>query len=283
MNIQGRLQKFHFFIFLQQKTFTSTQHNLKLFPILSYFRYFSNSNENIDHNNNFKTSSKLYDGHIPTHFFTKIGLAIGSGVIGLMNPKRDDMISVLGETTGHLALKNMRNKMKQNDIGRFILQDKPLINSQTLDLNYLRNLPSNTFGKAYIEYMDSHGFNMHDRKPVHFVDDAELSYIMTRYRQVHDFLHPLSGLPPTVFGELVLKWYELIQTGLPMTLFSSVIGSVLLSPSENLKFIRYYIPWAITAARSAVFYMNIHFEKHLEQDINQLRDSLHFVAAPKIL
>jgi len=39
---------------------------------------------------------------------------------------------------------------------------------------------------------------------------------MTRYREVHDFWHVLCELPPTVLGEITLKWLEAVQTGLPM-------------------------------------------------------------------
>ena len=44
------------------------------------------------------------------------------------------------------------------------------------------------------------------------VEDAELAYAMTRYREIHDFLHVLTGLPPTVEGELALKTLEAVRT-----------------------------------------------------------------------
>ena len=45
---------------------------------------------------------------------------------------------------------------------------------------------------------------------------------MCRYRQVHDFWHVLCDLPPTVLGEVALKWFELKATGLPVCLFSGL-------------------------------------------------------------
>jgi len=50
--------------------------------------------------------------------------------------------------------------------------------------------------------------------------------------QVHDFWHVLAGLPPTVMGELALKWFELVQTGLPLCAFSGVFGPIILSKGE---------------------------------------------------
>jgi len=46
---------------------------------------------------------------------------------------------------------------------------------------------------------------------------------------VHDFWHVLCGLPPTVLGELALKWVEMVQTGLPVAAFSGLFGPLALS------------------------------------------------------
>jgi ubiquinone biosynthesis protein Coq4 len=36
--------------------------------------------------------------------------------------------------------------------------------------------------------------HLHILLQVRFVDDEELAYVMTRYRQIHDFVHCLLGL-----------------------------------------------------------------------------------------
>jgi ubiquinone biosynthesis protein COQ4 len=48
------------------------------------------------------------------------------------------------------------------------------------------------------------------------------------HEQVHDFWHVLCGLPPTVLGELALKWVEMVQTGLPVAAFSGLFGPLAL-------------------------------------------------------
>ena len=67
---------------------------------------------------------------------------------------------------------------------------------------------------------------------------------MTRYREIHDFWHVLSGLPPTEFGEIALKWFEWEVTRLPVCLLSGVIGPTRLSLIEQMALIYIYIPWA---------------------------------------
>lgn len=41
------------------------------------------------------------------------------------------------------------------------------------------------------------------RADVKFVDDEELAYVMQRYREVHDLLHTLLGMPTNMLGESV--------------------------------------------------------------------------------
>lgn len=51
-----------------------------------------------------------------------------------------------------------------------------------------------------------------------FVDDEELAYVMQRYREVHDLLHTLLGMPTNMLGEseslvnnFLIFWRELIE------------------------------------------------------------------------
>lgn len=39
------------------------------------------------------------------------------------------------------------------------------------------------------------------RAPTRFVDDEELAYVIQRYREVHDMLHTLLGMPTNILGE----------------------------------------------------------------------------------
>lgn len=64
------------------------------------------------------------------------------------------MIACLGETTGVQALENILQQMKSCEEGQRILQHKPRINTRTVDIERLRQLPENTFGRAYVKFLD---------------------------------------------------------------------------------------------------------------------------------
>lgn len=40
------------------------------------------------------------------------------------------------------------------------------------------------------------------RADVKFIDDEELAYVMQRYREVHDLVHTILGMPTNMLGEL---------------------------------------------------------------------------------
>ncbi|KAK3088177.1 hypothetical protein FSP39_015709 [Pinctada imbricata] len=200
--------------------------------------------------------------------------------MALLDPSRDDMIATLGETTGYRALKWMKEKMEQDEVGRQILQEQPLINTQTLDVDKLGELPEGTFGKQYWKFLSKNGFSPDARLPVHFVDDPDLYYVMLRYRQVHDLFHSVLGMPPHMLGEVAVKWVEALQTGLPMCALGAFFGPLRLGPRHSQKYVSTYLPWAIRNGRNARFLMAVYWEKHWEDDLHQLRKNLNIEPLP---
>ena len=86
-------------------------------------------------------------------------------------------------------------------------------------------------------------------------------------------MHAITGLPPTEYGELVLKLYEAVQTGLPMCKLAVTFGALRLSAAERHHLTTQCTPWALCHAR-APFYMNLYFEKELETPVQDLQRRL---------
>ncbi|GCB83195.1 hypothetical protein scyTo_0023830, partial [Scyliorhinus torazame] len=78
--------------------------------------------------------------------------------------------------------------------------ERPRISTSTLDLASLRELPEGTFGKEYVRFLDVNRVTPDSRMPVKFVDDEELAYVIQRYREVHDFMHTLLGMPTNILA-----------------------------------------------------------------------------------
>ncbi|XP_027234852.2 ubiquinone biosynthesis protein COQ4 homolog, mitochondrial [Penaeus vannamei] len=224
----------------------------------------------------------LYKHHIPTDIFQKTLLTVGAAAAALLDPRRHDMVAVLGETTGYTALSKIYAMMIEDEEGRQILIDKPRINSSTLNLPFLRQLPEGTLGHAYIKFLDDNQVTPDSRLPVQFVDDPELAYVMQRYREGHDLFHTVLGMPTNMLGEVAVKWIEGIQTGLPMCVAGAIFGPLRFRPKQRQKYISEYLPWAVRVGRSSKLLMNVYFEKRWEQSLTELRDELGIESPPSL-
>ena len=153
---------------------------------------------------------------IRTSFIQRTILTTGSGLISIFDPTRDDMISAFGELTAENTLPVLYKKMQNDPEGALILSEKPSINSHILGLDRLAKLPEGSFGREYVEFLQRNNITPDSRKPVLFVEDQELAYVMKRYREIHDFTHCILGMRTNMLGEVTVKIFEGIQLGLPM-------------------------------------------------------------------
>ncbi|TPX49926.1 hypothetical protein SeMB42_g01466 [Synchytrium endobioticum] len=201
-------------------------------------------------------------------FLASIQVAVTSAFAAFRDPTRQDMVAALGESTGPPFLSQMRNRMLIDPIGRKILRIQPIINTFTLPSS-LSSLPHNTFGYHYANFLSSHSVSPDTRAPVRYLSNPELNYVMTRYRQIHDFWHTLLGLGISVEEELALKWFELVQTGLPVCALSSFVGPLRLNNDERERLFRTYVPWAIQCASNSRFMMNVMYEELFERDLDE--------------
>ncbi|XP_013931820.1 PREDICTED: ubiquinone biosynthesis protein COQ4 homolog, mitochondrial [Thamnophis sirtalis] len=93
------------------------------------------------------------------------------------------------------------------------------------------------------------------RMPARFVDDEDLAYVIQRYREVHDLLHTLLGMPTNMLGKNSLKW-QLLTAEL--------------------------IPWAVQSGQNATCILNFYYEKRWEQTVESLRREIGILPPPGI-
>lgn len=222
----------------------------------------------------------LYDTHILTTPVQKAILGVGSGILSLTRPWRDDMIATFGEMTGPPSLHYMLRKMKADPDGQRILRDQPRILSSTVDLVALRKLPEGTFGREYMRFLDEFDLSPDARRPVEFIDDAELAYVMQRYREVHDLLHTLLGMPTNMLGEVAVKWVEGLQFGLPLGIMGGMFGPLRLGPKHRKHYLDTHLWWALRVGKNARFLLNVYYEEFWDWPIEELRVHLNIEEPP---
>ena len=223
-----------------------------------------------------------YPGHVPLTKVERLGLAVGSAVTSLVNPRRGDMIAALGEATAQpYFIRALKNRMLSDPTGRRILRDRPRITSTTMSLERLRKLPNNTVGRTYAAWLDREGVTPDTRDQVKYIDDEEEAYVMQRYRESHDFFHALTGLPVFVEGEIGLKAFEFANTGLPMTALS-LAAIIRLKPAERKRMFQTYLPWAFSNGWRSKDVINVYWEEELETDVDELRARLGIEQPPDL-
>jgi ubiquinone biosynthesis protein COQ4 len=222
----------------------------------------------------------------------KLWLTTRFALIAARDPTRADAVAAVGELTGEHALQRLLRSMQADPVGRIILAEKPIVSKATIPYEKLlesavdENDPLQkgvTFGQAYGWFLKSHGFDPDERDTVKYVSDPDLAYVITRYRQCHDFWHALTGLPPTVPGELGLKWLELFITGLPVTALSVSFGSLFtLSAKERHIVMDIYLPWARKQRMAPGALLSVYYEKEWDTPLNDLRKRLRLEPAPRV-
>jgi len=202
-------------------------------------------------------------------------LIFQSALGAFRDPKRADLVSALGDLTSYPILLDIRDKMRKDPVGRRILEEQPRINTDAVHMNYLSELPVNTFGNRYAEFMSEHEFTPDERPLVKYIPDYELAYIMQRYKEIHDLLHVILCYDVDVDNELAVKWFEMIQLGLPSAVLSAFVGPLMLDSNTRKNLIIQQLPKVAENAYNCPFIMNVYFEKEWETDIDEFRSKLH--------
>lgn len=171
--------------------------------------------------------------------------------------------------------------MLADPTGRRILRERPRISSKTLSMHELRQMPENTVGRCYVEWLDREGVTPDTRDVVRYIDDEECAYVMQRYRECHDFYHALTGLPVFREGEVALKAFEFANTGLPMTGLSTFAAATL-TPKQRKRFWGIYLPWAVRNGSRSKDVINVYWEEVLEKDVATLRAELGIEQPPDL-
>lgn len=221
----------------------------------------------------------LYPTHIPLGPLQKGAVAVFSALGALWRPQRADLVGTVAETTGQWQLQKLRDQMRESEEGRKLLEERPRVTNASVA--HCWDLPSSTFGGAYAKFMGDRNFEADDRPPVRFVDDAELAYVLTRMREVHDFWHVLFGCHTDIFGEIAVKGLEFVQTGVPMTGLAALGAQYRLSPKEREILQRDFLPWAFRAGTKCRDLMPVYYEEHFDEDLDEFRRSMKIIPAPQ--
>ena len=77
-----------------------------------------------------------------------------------------DMVAAFGEVSAGPTVAWLRDQMLASPEGRRILKQRPRINTSTVDMSKLAQLPEGTLGRAYVTWLERCGVTPDTREPV---------------------------------------------------------------------------------------------------------------------
>ncbi|MEE8581932.1 MAG: Coq4 family protein [Myxococcota bacterium] len=205
--------------------------------------------------------------------FLRLGKATA---IVLADSERTEEIHVVEEITGRARFSEVRRLLFQGEEARALLRDRPEICSDQVDYDGLRKLPPDSLGFHYVDHLDRNGLSADSQAAsTRLVTDAELAYLIRRFRQTHDVWHTLIGLGTAGHEEVIVHAFSWGQLALPVSKLVVFFGGLKHIVLEaRWAALRHALWEAYRHGRQAKPLLPVYWERHWEEPIDQIREEL---------
>lgn len=111
--------------------------------------------------------------------------------------------------------------------GKRLFDERRAIDSKTVDLEALGQLPEGTLGRAYAEFLTSRGLtpDVFDGPP-QAIADPRSAYVVQRLRQTHDLWHVVTGYDTDPASEVALQAFTFGQLRAPSAAILATAGTL---------------------------------------------------------
>lgn len=186
----------------------------------------------------------------------------------LVDPDDTVQVFLLGILVNGRYVPQLLTKIATDQDGAKLVQDKPAIDSSTVDWDRLRALPVTTLGGAYARYLDENKLDP-DLFQAPPALPEPLKFMAQRIRQTHDIWHVLTGYAPNVPGELALQGFTFAQLRMPSALLLATLGTLFKAPTHARRVLD-----GFRRGRDAKFLPVVRFETMWERDLEDVRSEL---------
>ena len=182
-------------------------------------------------------------------------------------------IHVTEELTGRGRFREIRERYFTGVEGQDLLRERPELCSAEVDYDALRALPEHTLGNTYARHLVDHGLSAdYQAATTTYVDDAEMAYLMRRFRQTHDVWHALTGLGVEGHEEVIIHAFSWGQLRLPVSAMVVVFGTLKhIVGEKRWGALRYALREAYEHGRDAMPLLPIFWERHWDEPLDDVR------------
>ena len=194
----------------------------------------------------------------------------------LLDSTRLDDILEVGALTGQAAMERATALVMESQEGRDLLAQRPELNSEAIDFEWLRSLPVNTVGRLFVSHMDRYELDINAlNQPTPSTSDTDVVYILRRYRGNHDIWHTMLGLGTEGYEEVLVHSFTYGQLRFPLSslivFFGTLKHIVLEGRWEVLK---RQLNAAYEIGRSASPLVGVYWERHWHRPVQEVREEL---------
>ena len=190
-----------------------------------------------------------------------------------VNPNRTDMVLEFGVHINAGSMPHRVSLFYGDPGGRQLYQERHTLDSKTVDLDALGQLPAGTLGRAYADFMTGHGITpeIFDGSPKQ-VSEPQAAYFVQRMRQTHDLWHVVTGYETDPLGEALLQAFSYGQLQAPSSLLISLSG-ILRGLGKRRTLPREMLA-AYRAGRRARNLATFLWEDYMEASLSTVREQL---------
>lgn len=133
---------------------------------------------------------------------TRVRLGYQALLIAKDDPGNPEAGALINDCFEQEVYARLATLMRQDPRGRRLLEERPSLQGDEVDLEALRALPEGTLGHELARYYEEHGIApFTTTQPV----QSDMDYVSKRYRETHDIYHLLTGYGTDVVGEMELQ------------------------------------------------------------------------------
>jgi ubiquinone biosynthesis protein COQ4 len=207
----------------------------------------------------------------------------------IANSQRTDQVFEVTEALAGNSFERAFQRFRQHPDGRRLLDERPSLLETLSDRTTLSELPAGSFGRAYVEFMDTGNLSADSlvsadamaaqRNPRATVPvDPERQFFGDRVRDMHDLWHVLTGYGMDEAGEAANLAFTLGQIPTP-GIALIVLAAAIIGPKDASLFWQRYLYRAWQRGRRAALLTVAPYERLLARPLEEVRQILRIPPA----
>src|SRR5205814_3777380 len=142
------------------------------------------------------------------------------------DPKQTDQVLMFSAYVNAGTMRDRIGRFYDDPRGQRLYAEHRTIDTRSVDLDALAQLPEGTLGRAYADFLRSRGLSPDVFEAPPELRDPRAAYVVQRLRQTHDLWHVVTGYATEPSSEVALQAFTFAQVRAPSSLLLAIAGTL---------------------------------------------------------